>query len=256
MTDEKPAIGGGQRSPAYPQYGLRRALEMIGSIYAGAHRAEISNDAAAGLMGYRSMSGPATAAIGAVKQFGLLEGRDPRLKVTALALSILEPMDGAERIESLWTAANMPIPFSELLREFGKKKPAENVLRSIAVRRFGFSGSGADKFVSVYLDTLSFLEGEGAIAPERSLPADATPSAVRPERQEASQDVGRLPDISAVSKPIGLPEGERLEFRLSPESRAVVVFSGTVTQEAVAKLASILNLVKDTFPPEVVSGDL
>ncbi len=250
MTDEKLTPGGGQRSPAYPQYGLRRALEMIASVYAGAHRAEISNEAAAGLMGYKSMSGPATAGIGAVKQFGLLEGRDPRLRVTNLALSILEPMDDAEKIESLWAAANAPAPFAELFREFGKKKPAENVLRSIAVRRFGFSGSGADKFVSVYLDTLSFLEAEGAIAPERAA-ADTSPSAVAREVPRELQGVQPGVSLSgAQGNPQAIPDGERLEFRLSPDTRAVVVFSGRVTQEAVSKLASILNVVRDTFPSD------
>ena len=36
MSDEKSIAIGVQRSPSYPQYGLRRAVEMAKSIYMGA----------------------------------------------------------------------------------------------------------------------------------------------------------------------------------------------------------------------------
>lgn len=246
MADERSGAASAPRSPAYPQHGLKRAVELIRAVYEGAHRAEIGNEAVAGLMGYRSMSGPATAAIGAVKQFGLLEGRDPKLKITPLALSILEPLNDNERRRALFDAAHMPSPFDDLLKEFGSKRPAENVLRSIAIRRYNFSGSGGDRFVDVYLDTLSFLEAEGAVEREER---DSEPELTRVIEPEGlpTTSAARPPSI-AVSAP--LPAGERLEFRLTPESRAVVVFSGSVTQQAVEKLVSILSVLKDTFPDE------
>lgn len=256
MTDEKGGIGTSPRSPAYPQYGLRRAIDMVRGVYEGAHRSEISNDAIVGLMGFNARSGPSSAAIAALKYFGLIEGRDPKLRVTPLALKILEPLNEQERKVALLTAAQTPAPFGELSKEFGPRRPAEGVLRSLAVRRYNLSGSGAAKFVSTYLDTVDFLASE-RVFDERDDRADeertSESSFPAPERREGVHNSERPEASSRREEPKAssrddLPSGERLELRLSPDSRALVVFSGVVTQESVAKLASLLMVMKDTFP--------
>jgi hypothetical protein len=246
MSDEKSIAIGVQRSPSYPQYGLRRAVEMAKSIYMGAHRAEISNEAVVSLAGFKSISGPSSAAIGALKQFGLLEGRDPKLRITSLALEILESLNDAERKRALRSAATMPSPFADLMKEFGYRRPAESVLRSMAVRRYNFSGSGADRFVTAYMDTLDFLMAEGAASDEVDV--------VLEESEAVTEQPKRITDRTTVAAYDVLPEapsaGEKFEFRLSSEARAVVVIHGRVTQQAIEKLASVLSLVKDTYPME------
>jgi hypothetical protein len=239
MTDDRGALSAGQRSPAYPQYGLRRAGEMVKGIYEGAHRAEIGNEAAVSLMGFKSVSGPSSAAIGALKQFGLLEGRDPKLRVTSLTLAILEPLNDGERRRALKQAASSVAPFADFFREFGDRRPAENVLRSLAVRRYGFSGSGADKFVAVYLDTLDYLLAENAFHTEGPEPVEA--------------DFEQVANAGEKGETLSLPgpeqgQGDRLEFRLSPESKAVVIFTGKITQQAIQKLSAFLEMAKDTYP--------
>jgi len=43
-------------------------------------------------------------------------------------------------------------------------------------------------------------------------------------------------------------QGKQLRFNISRNSEAHVIFSGPVTQEAIDKLAKLLELQKDTFP--------
>ncbi len=244
MSDER--TGAGQRSPSYPQYGLGRAIELVRLVYEGAHRAEIGNEAVASLMGYKSLSGPATAAIGALKQFGLLEGRDPKIHITPLALSILEPLDEGERRRSLLAAARTPSVFNDLIAEFGAKRPAENVLRSIAIRRYQFSGSGGDRFVSTYLETIGLLENERAFDSVSKEVAVREETGISPTGPSGPGSIEK----TVATAESEVMEGERLEFRLSPESRAVIVFSGQITQQSIEKLAAILQVVKDTYPTE------
>ena len=124
------------RSPSYPQVSLPKAIELVREVYAGAHKSAIDSETVIELLGYSSRSGRALAVVGALKQFGLLEGREDNIRVTSLALSILEPLTEKERTDSLRQAAFQPDLFSELLREFGESAPSEAVIRSIAIRKY------------------------------------------------------------------------------------------------------------------------
>ncbi len=244
MSDEKERSVSGQRSPSYPGYNLGRAIEMVRAAYSGAHRSEIDNLTLAQLIGFKSLSGPALGAIAALKQFGLIEGRDPKLRVTPLALSILEPLTDEERKKGLIQAARTPPAYDEVFREFGGKMPAHNVLRAIAIRRFGFSGGGADRFVAILRDSLDFLRSEG-VADLDATQGEAIEVELAPVEAAArrSESIPRANDFASGD--------ERLEFRLSPTSRAMVLFQGSVTREAIEKLSALLGMVKDTYPSEI-----
>ena len=81
-----------QRSPNYPKIGLGEAIDRAKKIYEHAHRSPIDQMTAFTLMGYQGESGPSASTLSALKKFGLLEGRKDNLRLTELALRILEPM--------------------------------------------------------------------------------------------------------------------------------------------------------------------
>jgi hypothetical protein len=54
-------------------------------------------------------------------------------------------------------------------------------------------------------------------------------------------------DLTALGYP-SPPEGKELRFNISRDTEARVSFHGPVTQEAIERLAALLELQKDTFP--------
>lgn len=148
------------RSPSYPQMNLGKALDLAAKLYKGIHRASVGNREAQQIMGYAPKSGSALAALSALKRFGLLEGRDPHIKLTELALQILEPADARERAEGIAQAATKPEMFAEVLESFGGKMPADSAIRAKLVRDRAFTSAGADAFIRSFKETFSFAERE------------------------------------------------------------------------------------------------
>ena len=52
------------------------------------------------------------------------------------------------------------------------------------------------------------------------------------------------------------PEQKEFPFMLTRKCEARVILTGTVTQEAIAKLCAVLELSKDTFPTQAELDDL
>lgn len=150
------------RSPSYPQMSLGKALDLAARLYKGIHRASVGNREAQQIMGYAPKSGSALAALSALKRYGLLEGRDPHIKLTELALQILEPANARERAEGIAQAASKPEMFAEVLESFGGKMPADSAIRAKLVRDRAFTSAGADAFIRSFKETFSFAEREAS----------------------------------------------------------------------------------------------
>lgn len=235
------------RSPSYPQIPLEQALELVRKVYKGAHTASVDTDAILIEMGYSGRSGRSLSAIGALKQFGLLEGRDDSIRVTSEALEALEPMNAEEYANAVVKAALTPGLFAELKAEFGDQVPSESVIRSIAIRKFGFTDTGAEKLAKSYLVTMDFVSrAEGKAASQyqedaavgtiqHELPEVAPPNSLRP-----------LMNGESVAELSSIPSNA-LVFKLTRESSAQVIFSGGVTPNAIDRLIKHLELSKDAF---------
>ncbi len=151
------------RSPSYPQMSLGKAVDLAAKLYKGIHRASVGNAEAQQIIGYTPRSGSGLAALSALKRFGLMEGRDPHIKLTELALQILEPSDARERAEGIAQAAKKPEMFAEVLESFGGKMPADSAMRAKLVRDRGFTSAGADAFIRSFKETFSFAEREASL---------------------------------------------------------------------------------------------
>src|SRR6478672_1340709 len=114
------------RSPRFPGYSIKDAIEYAKRIYGGVHRATVPSDTVFRLMGFAGKSGPSSAALGALRQFGLIEGIGERTRITDLALSIVQPASENERIEGVRAAARSPEVFRLIHERFdGHVPPAD-----------------------------------------------------------------------------------------------------------------------------------
>jgi len=231
-----------KRSPSYPRISLVRALDMVEKVYQAAFDSPIDTETSLKLMGFQGQSGPSTAALASIKQYGLIEGRDQAIKVTPLAIRILHPSNEEEKTLGLREAASNPRFYSDIEKQFGGRIPGDQVLKSQLVRSHGFNPNGADDFIRVLKENRAFME-----MPER---AEEVPTSER-EDSTSQSFLGRSRPIqnpaSVSSAQVGSTGEESLRFRVSPECVVSIFFSGPVSRHAIEKSIQYLELAKENY---------
>lgn len=243
------------RSPSYPQMSLGKALDLAAKLYKGIHRASVGNAEAQQIMGYAPKSGSALAALSALKRFGLMEGRDPNIKLTELALQILEPADARERAEGIAQAATKPEMFAEVLDSFGGRMPADSAIRAKLVRDRGFTSAGADAFIRSFKETFSFAEREASsfrnydeetagAATDEGEETSSLPQAGA-SRQTAAQIAAATPGVGPISlsqmQHLPGPGMQQAVFPLA-EGPVYLNFPNELTSDGYAELAEYLAI--------------
>lgn len=256
-TNEASATKGKRtRSPNYPAISLREALPRIAQIYEKEFTHPADSDTLSKALGYSGTNGASDTVISALKKYGLLEHAGNReYKLSPGAIDICLHQKGeAERVKAIREAAFTPPLFAELNDEYGDILPSENNLRVKLVKK-GFNPKSVGDVIHAYRDTLELVTEE---APEynaagagnrEAVSSTPTPAEVRPMQPHPLFTGQPKPEVRhALSPDLGASGSNELRFNISRDSQAIVVFTGSVTQEAIEKLAALLELQKDTFP--------
>jgi hypothetical protein len=246
-----------QRSPNYPKFDLDTAITKADQVYKAEHTHAADKEVVARDLGYSSLNGASLTTIGALNSYGLLEPEGEGLKVSEDAVTILElPKGDPERLAALKRRAFAPRLFMELKQEFGDNLPSDVNLRHSLIKR-RFLPKGADEAIRVYRETLKFVSDEAKEynAPDAGEPTgQSTPAGGSPmpgQQSTPATPSWHSPTKEELNRLLGAPEqtqGKELRFNISRDSEAQVIFHGPVTQEAIDKLAKLLELQKDTFP--------
>jgi hypothetical protein len=232
------------RSPRFPGYSIKEAIEYAKRIYGGVHRATVPSDTIFRLMGFAGKSGPSSAALGALRQFGLIEGVGDRTRVTDLALSIVQPASEEERIEGVRLASRNPEVFRLIHERFDGHVPsADEPIKAYLIRELGFSKRGADECLNSLRKTLRTLEEltgdtgfDSASTMEATDPVDAPNDPV----VEANQT------RQSFSAPQS-NEGEFIRLPLTRDCVAELRFDGKVSERAIAALMRHIELMKEIW---------
>ena len=237
------------RSPRYPRVSLLNAIHYARALYDGAHRSAISSDTAYKVMGFSGKNGTSATALGSVRQYGLVDGLRGDLKVSELALRLLEPSDRPEYEKSLLEAAYKPEIFGILSRHFeGKIPKSDEPIRSHLIRVLDFSKAGADECISSLRETLQELEQEiGRYIDITEAVQDQITNV--PIEAETHNDTSTKP-LESKFPPDGqrtAMAGEFVRIPLTRECTAELRFSGPVTEEAAIRLMKYIDLMKDVW---------
>ena len=234
-----------KRSPRYPRHSLPKALEFTKKLFTGAHRAKVDVDTAARVIGYSSSKGGAAAsAIGAMRQFGLVDGLRGDLGVSDLAMRILQPLNREEEIEALHEAAAHPEIFEKISRQYPDGLPmSDEPIRAFLIRNEGFSVIGADELLETFRETFESLPADTNDLQERANIQAGKPTSESTSRLEidsdAPQDSHSTSSNQASSETISIPLGAL--------TRAEVRFFGDVTPSAYSRLIRHLELLRDVL---------
>lgn len=147
------------KSPNYPSIGLAVAIDSVAKIESQYRSSPAAREDAAKLLGYSSLSGPATKSLGALASFGLTEKAGKgMIRVTPLARAILHPGSESERIESTIKAGLTPQLFSDIREQFSDiPVPPESGVVTF-LNRAGFNPTAVPKAARAFLNTAEMLE--------------------------------------------------------------------------------------------------
>jgi hypothetical protein len=154
-------MAGKTRSPNYPALSLKQAVEAAKSLWDEEKRTPVDDETAVLAMGYKSLSGPARVAIGALRQYGLIDKADKgQIRLSDLAIQILLADSPDERAAAMTSAATNPPLFSDLSQTHAEA--SENAIRSYLLTKKGFADDGARKAARAFRETLALAQVDGS----------------------------------------------------------------------------------------------
>lgn len=221
------------RSPRFPSYSLSDSIAFAARIYKGVHRSSVDAESAFQLMGFKSRSGASSSALGAVRQFGLIEGISEKTRISDLALRILEPESETEKSSALRFAARQPDVFKTLLERYDGRIPTvDEPIRSFLIRELGFSKAGAEVCLSAFRKTLDFV---GDFSIEGSAPSVNGGNETEPRSVETDLPLIQPSEQSSRSYRVPLSRGCEVDL----------TFYGQVNDGAISRLIKYLDLMKE-----------
>lgn len=149
------------RSPRYPIYGLKMAIERLETFYDKEGKATVPRDIAIKAWGYTAVSGSALQNIATLIQYSLLDrigGKN--VKISELGLNIVCPRTSVEKEEAIREAGLNPPIFKELLEQYGADIPSDETLKAYLLRRTptSYGENAADTLIKAYRETMAFTE--------------------------------------------------------------------------------------------------
>jgi hypothetical protein len=218
---------------------------MTKKMFNGVHQGRVDVDTACKLMGYAgSGGGAASSALGALRQFGLVDGLRGDVAVSELAMKIIQPLDESERIAALHEAASKPEIFGRILNQFGGRLPAsDEPIRAYLIRNEGFSTAGANELIKTLRDTMTTL-------PEIRPPLPQSRAEEGSETDEADTEPETVSSHRASPLPRAADEGELITFPLGSNARAELRLIGTISAKSYERLIRHLELLKETAAEE------
>lgn len=226
------------RSPRYPRFALMTAVSYAARLYDGAHRSTTDTLTAYKVMGFAGKSGASATALGAARQFGLVESSKGGVRVSDLGLRVLEPSSEDERIEALHEAAYKPHVFDQIFANFEELPRSDEPIRSFLIRSLDFSKSGADDCIAALRETIA------------QLPEIATKSIPSVEEHVGSAVSNEPPIVNegrTTTEASNQSEGQLVRIPLSRDCTAEIRFSTTPSSILLDRLISHIELMKDVW---------
>lgn len=242
-----------KRSPKAPSIDLEQAIQAVRPVFEDETRNKMSRLVLANHLGYSGLSGASASKIGALRHFGLVDGREDELRVSELAIDLLMHGVGTPQYkESLRKAFAEPNLFKEILEHF-EAKPSTTNLEYWLVQR-GVQKKSAERIAEIFLRSAEYANiwSEGStnthdVAEGHRLPAiDCTrePESLKTETPRTDDSP---PQETVREYQVEVYDGERelMSGLLSKETEFRLVVRGPVGVRELDILIRKLELDKE-----------
>lgn len=251
------------RSPNCPSLTLGEAIDAMRPVYAKERRARFPRQSLAKHLGYSSINGRSLSKIGALRAYGLIDGREDALAVSPVAIAILEAPEGsADRAMAYRTAFRSPTIFQRIEDEHGGDTPSTETLRWWLTQQ-GYVGDAADRAMRSYLDSLELVNSidGGYVQPVATEPPsgerpafgsfeDMMKGAFPPPPGSGKAAQHQSPRAAQEGLAVGVHERVLQSGLLSKEASFRLIVSGHIGKAEFEKLLAKLNLDKDILVDE------
>jgi hypothetical protein len=233
------------RSPNYPTLSLPEAIKSVATIQAAEQHLAAPKEVVAKHLGYASLHGTAGRVISAVEKYGLLEEvSGDKVKVSALAMSILFSSSQDEKQAAINEAAFKPALFAAIKEEWQGARPSDENLRVYLVRK-KFASDALDRVIEVYKETMDLVTPESG----EYGAANASQNGQKQEKP-AMQTGGQTPNSRFTPPPpaVGGP------MRVSFNGDLLEVSAVLADADAVDRLVKALQANKALLPEKKSSS--
>lgn len=228
-----------QRSPNCPQISFQEAIDKGRLVYDKEYTHPAPRGVIAQSLGYSGLNGRSLSMIGALRQYGILEGSGDQQRISDDAVSYYVLDQGSnERQEALARMLFHPPFFAQIHEEFGDSLPSESNLKHYLMK-YGFLPKAAEDVIAVYRDNIRLVENI-------------------PKRHTGNQDGGdekiSAPSnshfhyrslIEQLATPMDAVSAQPVwsqSFALSKETKADLIIRGDVTKEGLELLKTYIEL--------------
>jgi hypothetical protein len=221
------------RSPNCPQITFKEAIGKGRRVYDKEHTHAAPKAAVAEDLGYAGINGRSLSIIGALRQYGILEGNSEGLRITEDAVTYYELEEGAERNDAMDRMIFAPVLFESLRQQFGNSLPSESTLKFHLIK-LGFLPKAADEVMSVYRENLELVKA----SPKRyteEVPANVSEEP-RPMNQTFFPNAVPLPAPSAPAGALSF------SFPLSIDTKADLHIRGAVSEDELDMLRDQIEM--------------
>lgn len=229
------------RSPRYPSIALSEAVKMARRIFNEDGMNAVDRESAVKHIGYTTLNGASATALASLKQYGLTsDAGKGMLRLTALALDLLEPESESAHAQAVQAAAFSPDLFAALRERFPEKVPSESNLRAHLLRQ-GFTNAAVKAVVPAYRETCEYAASADE-SESHGLPEERVPESLESRREEVRQMTFNTPPSPSEHTEQPNAPGRRMVFD-TEEGEVVFTYPSHLSEESVEDLEEWFALV-------------
>jgi hypothetical protein len=230
------------RSPNYPVMDLGSALKAARKAFDKDNRNKMSQEALGKHLGHESLSGPALGKIGALRAYGLVEGKGDELRITDEAVhALMAPMGSSHRANAIALLADRPKLFQDIRKDFATLPSLENLKFWLIKRQY--KPEAAEKAAKCYLATMRLVAGgEQEYDSEDDDTASPENPPMTPQHQPLRRDTRQAIPITPSILNEGIKVGTRQEIITLDEGDVVITFPKNLSAQSFNDLKDHLEL--------------
>lgn len=193
-------------------------------------------------IGYSSLNGASATALASIKQYGLIEDAGKgMLKLTSLALDMLEPESEEGRDAALLKAAFSPSLFETLQGQFPGRVPSESNLRAYLLRN-EFTQAAVKSVVPAYLETCEYIAENEESERTGKATLDPSESAQFHSDEETGMNIQTREATQFVERRPAGGSGKRMVFD-TVEGEVMFTYPDNLSAESIEDLEEWFALV-------------
>lgn len=218
------------RSPNCPQITFEEAAQKGRRVYDKEHTHAAPKAAVAEDLGYSGLNGRSLSMIGALRQYGILEGNSESMRITEDAVAYFELEDGPERTDAMLRMIFNPPFFASLRQQFADVLPSEANLKHHLIKE-GFLPKAAEEVIHVYRANMTLAIGSSKrYSQESEVATEKTAMATQPSNYQSVMPSQVSPSVYSFSYP------------LSADTKADLQIRGTVAEEELEMLRDQIEM--------------